>query len=312
MALSSADNKEIKMVLVGSSYTAKTKIVCAFTEDTSASFISTIGVDFKQRFLNVNGNTYNVRLWDTAGQERFRTITESYLSGAQATIVVVDFSHSRDEIKHTIEWLRSLKKRDASMHLLVVANKPENKGEAEAFYNMISEVRADKPCHDDSLTPDDLELFKSDVKGVHLVPDFKPELIESMITQMVADHLKSIPVVDSEREVTPASPPSFFSRIFSSFSSDKKTDSTSNTTTGTKGTVVRPTSAGTAVSSLPLAGAGRAASSTDLPLRENTSRSMPVPLAPPAEISSGISNTGLTFGSVSASDQDEDPSPLLS
>ena len=39
------------------------------------TYITTIGVDFKIRTIEVNGEKVKLQIWDTAGQERFRTIT---------------------------------------------------------------------------------------------------------------------------------------------------------------------------------------------------------------------------------------------
>ena len=41
------------------------------------SYITTIGVDFKIRKINVDGEMVKLQIWDTAGQERFRTITST-------------------------------------------------------------------------------------------------------------------------------------------------------------------------------------------------------------------------------------------
>ena len=66
-----------------------------FADDTyTESYISTIGVDFKIRTIELDGKTIKLQvlirfslkkceprffqIWDTAGQERFRTITSSY------------------------------------------------------------------------------------------------------------------------------------------------------------------------------------------------------------------------------------------
>ena len=43
--------------------------------DFSQNMISTAGVDFKNRFFEVEGKKVKVQIWDTAGQERFRVIT---------------------------------------------------------------------------------------------------------------------------------------------------------------------------------------------------------------------------------------------
>lgn len=43
----------------------------------SGNYITTIGVDFKIRKINVDGEMVKLQIWDTAGQERFRTITST-------------------------------------------------------------------------------------------------------------------------------------------------------------------------------------------------------------------------------------------
>ncbi|KAI4971445.1 hypothetical protein ZWY2020_002359 [Hordeum vulgare] len=41
----------------------------------TTSFITTIGIDFKIRTVELDGKQIKLQIWDTAGQERFRTIT---------------------------------------------------------------------------------------------------------------------------------------------------------------------------------------------------------------------------------------------
>ena len=44
------------------------------------------GVDFRLKFMNVQGKRLKLTIWDTAGQERFRTLTSSYYRGTQGVI----------------------------------------------------------------------------------------------------------------------------------------------------------------------------------------------------------------------------------
>ena len=65
--------------------------------------MSTIGVDFKIRTLELEGKTVKLQIWDTAGQERFRTITSSYYRGAHGIIVVYDVT-DQDTFSNVKTW----------------------------------------------------------------------------------------------------------------------------------------------------------------------------------------------------------------
>ncbi|KAL6051751.1 Ras-related protein Rab-1A [Balamuthia mandrillaris] len=80
-----------KLLIIGDSGVGKTSLMLKFTDDVfTESYISTIGVDFKIKTIQVDGKTVKLQIWDTAGQERFRTITSSYYRGAKGVIVVYD------------------------------------------------------------------------------------------------------------------------------------------------------------------------------------------------------------------------------
>jgi Ras-related protein Rab-8A len=71
----------------------KSCLLLRFCDDAfTPSFITTIGIDFKVKTCEVNGQMVKVQVWDTAGQERFRTITTSYYRGAHGVLVVYDIT----------------------------------------------------------------------------------------------------------------------------------------------------------------------------------------------------------------------------
>ena len=51
------------------------------------TFISTIGIDFKIKTIELKGKTLKLQVWDTAGQERFQTITQNYYNGAMGVML---------------------------------------------------------------------------------------------------------------------------------------------------------------------------------------------------------------------------------
>lgn len=88
-----ADNAttQIKLLLIGDSGVGKSCCLLRFSEDSfTPSFITTIGIDFKIRTIDLDGKRVKLQIWDTAGQERFRTITTAYYRGAMGILLVYD------------------------------------------------------------------------------------------------------------------------------------------------------------------------------------------------------------------------------
>ena len=95
----------LKILIIGESGVGKSSLLLRFTDDTFDPDIgATIGVDFKVKTVDIEGNRMKLALWDTAGQERFRTLTPSYYRGAQGVIFVYDVS-IRQTFEKLNEWL---------------------------------------------------------------------------------------------------------------------------------------------------------------------------------------------------------------
>ncbi|KAF1987204.1 GTP-binding protein-like protein [Aulographum hederae CBS 113979] len=86
----------IKLLLIGDSGVGKSCCLLRFSEDSfTPSFITTIGIDFKIRTIELDGKRVKLQIWDTAGQERFRTITTAYYRGAMGILLVYDVTDAK-------------------------------------------------------------------------------------------------------------------------------------------------------------------------------------------------------------------------
>jgi Ras-related protein Rab-1A len=115
-----------KVLIVGNSGAGKSCLLLRFAEDMfSDSYISTIGVDFKIRKIDLDGAAVKMQIWDTAGQERFRTITRSYYRGSNGVIIVYDIA-DRESFEQIQHWMCEVDAHaSADVCRLLVGNKAD-------------------------------------------------------------------------------------------------------------------------------------------------------------------------------------------
>lgn len=104
-------DQNIKLLLLGDSGVGKTSLMMRYTDQTfSSTFVSTVGIDFKYKVITIDTPnsarpaTIRLELWDTAGQERFKSITTSYLRGAQGILVCYDIT-DRKTFQRVDSWM---------------------------------------------------------------------------------------------------------------------------------------------------------------------------------------------------------------
>jgi len=135
----------LKLLIIGDSGVGKSSLLLRFADNTfSANYINTIGVDFKIRTLDIDGQRVKLHIWDTAGQERFRTITSTYYRGTHGVIVVYDVTNG-ESFANVKRWLHEIEQNCEVVNRILVGNKndcPERKvvlhEDAKRFANQIN------------------------------------------------------------------------------------------------------------------------------------------------------------------------------
>ncbi|CAK79285.1 unnamed protein product (macronuclear) [Paramecium tetraurelia] len=99
----------IKILLIGNSGVGKTQILLRYTENQfKSSFLSTIGIDFKIKKIQVDEKVVKMQIWDTAGQERYQTITQTYYKGAMG-IILVFAVNDKETFNDIDKWMNQIK-----------------------------------------------------------------------------------------------------------------------------------------------------------------------------------------------------------
>ncbi|CAB0002080.1 unnamed protein product [Nesidiocoris tenuis] len=115
-----------KLLIIGDSGVGKSSLLLRFSDNTfTGNYITTIGVDFKIRTIEIDGEKVKLQIWDTAGQERFRTITSTYYRGTHGVIVVYDVS-SGDTFANVKRWLHEIDQNCEIVNKILVGNKNDS------------------------------------------------------------------------------------------------------------------------------------------------------------------------------------------
>ncbi|WVZ98866.1 hypothetical protein U9M48_044241 [Paspalum notatum var. saurae] len=116
----------IKLLLIGDSGVGKSCLLLRFSDGSfTTSFITTIGIDFKIRTIELDGKRIKLQIWDTAGQERFRTITTAYYRGAMGILLVYDVT-DESSFNNIRNWIRNIEQHASdNVNKILVGNKAD-------------------------------------------------------------------------------------------------------------------------------------------------------------------------------------------
>ena len=118
-------DEKIKIMIIGETKVGKTSLISKYckNEFTGGEYLSTIGIDFQIKNLEINSKKIRLQIWDTAGEERFRNIAKNYFQSSDGFLVVYDITNNEsfDTLDYWIEEIKSNSQEISKM--ILVGNK---------------------------------------------------------------------------------------------------------------------------------------------------------------------------------------------
>ena len=130
-------NKDLKIIIVGNSFTGKTSLVNRYIYNKFAQTYSiTIGSQFSYKIYKKDDVIYRVQFWDIAGQDKNPETTRIFCQNTKGIILCCEVNkpESRDD---TIKWKESIEKNIdiEKIPIILIENKCDLLGEDENAYN---------------------------------------------------------------------------------------------------------------------------------------------------------------------------------
>ena len=118
----------VKIVAIGDSGVGKTSLIQMFEHSRfTENFKPTIGADFSNKEISIEGKVVTLQIWYTAGQERYQSLGTAFYRGADCAFLVYDITNTWS-FDNVANWKNSfLQKSMVSMPetfpFMVVGNK---------------------------------------------------------------------------------------------------------------------------------------------------------------------------------------------
>ena len=118
----------VKIVAIGDSGVGKTSLIQMFEHTKfTESFKPTIGADFSNKEITIDGRIVTLQIWDTAGQERYQSLGTAFYRGADCCLLVYDITNPTS-FENLITWKMSFLQKSMvlmpdTFPFIVVGNK---------------------------------------------------------------------------------------------------------------------------------------------------------------------------------------------
>ena len=136
--------QRIKFLVLGESTIGKSCLIERYINNTfKENYIATIGMDIRQKRLDINNIDVFLTINDTAGQERFRSLTKMVYKNTDGILVGFDLTKPKtlEQVEFWINQIESNKTKDSSVSLVLFGNKCDMKEEIQVKEEDIEKIK---------------------------------------------------------------------------------------------------------------------------------------------------------------------------
>ena len=124
-----------KIMVLGESKVDKTQLIKRYTKNVFGGvYLTTVGMDFQDKIIEIEDKKVRLQIWDTAGQERFRNVTKSYFQSSQGLVLVYDITdrESFEKLNFSVDNIINFAPENAKF--ILVGNKCDLANERKVSY----------------------------------------------------------------------------------------------------------------------------------------------------------------------------------
>ncbi|KAL1509417.1 hypothetical protein ABEB36_004160 [Hypothenemus hampei] len=150
---STTKNPLLKVVILGDGGVGKSCLMNRFVSNQfDEHSFHTIGVEFLNKDLDIDGQTYTLQIWDTAGQERFKTLRTPFYRGSDICMLTYAID-DKTSFKNLELWRKEFTyyadlKENNQIPFLVVGNKSDVPREERE----VSQLEMETWCNENGIT----------------------------------------------------------------------------------------------------------------------------------------------------------------
>ena len=116
----------LKYIMIGDTAVGKTNLLSRYVHSQfKQEYLSTVGVDFCSKIVQIRNKTFKIQMWDLSGKENFRPMIRTYYKNSVCAFVIYDISR-RDSFNTVSTWIEDYKNQTPkTTSIILVGNKSD-------------------------------------------------------------------------------------------------------------------------------------------------------------------------------------------